>query len=153
MPAHTENEVRIEAPLSLVWRVTNELERWPDLFSEYQSVEILERAGNTVRFRLTMRPDEHGRVWSWVSERTMDPATHTTRSHRIETGPFEYMRIQWLYQPVEGGTVMRWVQDFQMKPTAPVNDEQMAARINRNSPVQMGLIKAAIEAMAREGEE
>ena len=54
----------------------NDVERWPELFTEYASAEILERDGDTVRFRLTMHPDpEHGgQVWSWVSERTADPA-------------------------------------------------------------------------------
>lgn len=146
MAGHTDNSVVIEAPLDLVWEVTNHVEGWPDLFTEYAEATILERKGpNTVVFRLTMHPDEHGKVWSWVSERTSDPATHTVRSHRVETGPFEYMHIQWFYETANGGTRMRWVQDFQMKPTAPVDDAAMANRINTNTPIQMGVIKAKIE--------
>ena len=38
----------------------NDIERWPELFTEYASAEILERDGDTVRFRLTTHPDpEH----------------------------------------------------------------------------------------------
>ncbi|MFJ8648274.1 SRPBCC family protein [Streptomyces sp. NPDC093546] len=131
--------------------MTNDLEAWPRLFSEYASVEVLEREGDTVRFRLTMHPDENGAVWSWVSERTMDREALTVRARRVETGPFAYMNIVWTYRPTEGGVVMRWVQDFAMKPTAPVSTAQMAERINRNSPVQMGLIKSTVEAAARVG--
>jgi aromatase len=40
---------------------------------------------------------------------------------------------------------MRWLQDFQMKPTAPVDDEGMAARINHNTPIQMARIKKFLE--------
>ena len=145
MAAHTENAVRIDAPLDLVWDVTNDVAGWPNLFTEYANAEILARDGESVRFRLTMHPDENGKVWSWVSERTTDPATRTVKAHRVETGPFEYMNIEWTYADVDGGTEMRWVQDFHMKPQAPVNDEQMAERINHNSPIQMGVIKEKIE--------
>lgn len=148
MPGHTENEIVIDAPLELTWRMTNDLARWPELFSEYASVEVLERDGDRVVFRLTMHPDENGNVWSWVSERVADPATHTVRAHRVETGPFEYMHIRWTYHEIAGGTRMRWTQDFTMKPEAPVDDAFMTDRINRNTPVQMGLIKQAVEAAA-----
>jgi len=145
----TENEVVIDAPLEEVWAITNDVESWPQLFTEYAEATILERDGDSVLFRLTLHPDENGKVWSWVSRRTPDAATHTVKAHRVETGPFEYMNIEWDYHAVSGGTRMRWVQDFHMKPTAPVDDEQMAERINTNTPVQMGTIKDKIEARAR----
>ena len=71
-----------------VWDVTNDVEGWPGLFTEYARSDILERDGNTVRFRLTMYPlDEEGHVWSGVSERTADESTRTVRARRVETGP------------------------------------------------------------------
>ena len=150
MAAHTENAIVIDAPLALVWAVTNDVADWPNLFTEYATAEILERQGDTVRFRLTMHPDENGKVWSWVSERTADPETHTVKAHRVETGPFEYMNIEWSYEEHDGGTKMVWVQDFQMKPAAPLDDAGMAARINTNTPLQMQAIKAKIEQRAGE---
>ena len=149
MAAHTDNSVVIEAPLDLVWEMTNDVANWPNLFTEYAQADILEQGENSVTFRLTMHPDEDGKVWSWVSERTMDPATHTVKARRIETGPFEYMNIQCFYEPVDGGTHMRWVQDFQMKPTAPVDDAWMEKNINTNTPIQMQAIKEKVEARAR----
>jgi aromatase len=149
--ATTENEIVIAAPIELTWQLTNDVETWPDLFSEYAAAEVLHREGNLVRFRLTMHPDQNGKVWSWVSERVMDPASHTVRAHRVETGPFDYMKIVWTYREVEGGTEMRWVQDFAMKPDAPVDDAWMTNNINRNSPIQMNLIKEKVEAAARSG--
>lgn len=148
MARKTDNCIVIAAPIQLVWDATNDIEKWPELFTEYATAEILERHGHTVRFRLTMHPDENGRVWSWVSERTADPATRVVRAHRVETGPFEFMNIEWTYREVKGGTEMRWHQHFQMKPTAPVDDDQMEERINRNSPRQMTIIKQKIERMA-----
>ncbi|PWR14157.1 cyclase [Micromonospora sicca] len=152
-PGHTENSVVIDAPLPLVWRVTNDVARWTALFTEYAVVEILDQTGDTVRFRLTMHPDENGVSWSWVSERTADPATRQVRAHRVETGPFEYMRIHWRYDEVPDGTRMTWVQDFAMKPTAPVDNAGMTDRINANSKVQLAVIKERIERLHAGGDD
>ncbi|MGI5151071.1 SRPBCC family protein [Plantactinospora sp. CA-294935] len=149
-PGHTENDVLIAAPLPLVWELTNDVAGWTGLFTEYQSVEIIERRGDTVRFRLTMYPDENGVTWSWVSERTADPVRREVHAHRVETGPFEYMRIHWRYAEVPGGTRMTWTQDFEMRPTAPVTTAQMTDRINTNSRVQLDIIRDRIERIAAE---
>jgi aromatase len=146
---HTEASVFIDAPLDLVWQMTNDVESWPELFTEYAESEILVRDGKSVTFRLTMHPDENGITWSWVSKRTADRETCQVHSHRVETGPFEYMRIHWSYQSQDGGTLMTWVQDFAMKPTAPVDDRAMTDRINTNSPLQLGVIRERIEAAAQ----
>ncbi|GAA3463099.1 SRPBCC family protein [Saccharothrix longispora] len=148
MAGHTENEVVVDAPMDVVWERTNDVERWPELFSEYASAEVLERDGNRVLFRLTMHPDPDGKVWSWVSERVADPVARTVTARRVETGPFEHMDIRWTYEQVDGGVRMRWVQDFAMKPGAPLDDDAMARRINENTPVQMALIKRKVEEVA-----
>jgi aromatase len=149
MAGHTDNAIVIDAPMELVWSMTNDVESWPQLFSEYASAEILSRDGGSVTFRLTMHPDEQGRVWSWVSQRTPDEASRTVRAHRVETGPFEYMNICWTYTDVAGGVRMQWVQDFQMKPQAPVDDAGMIEHLNRNTAIQLKLIKGKIETAAR----
>lgn len=150
MTAHTDNSIVIDAPLDLVWERTNDITTWTELFSEYAGADIIERAGRTVRFRLTMHPDENGVMWSWVSERTVDPTTMTTTSLRVETGPFKYMFLFWEYTRVDGGVRMRWVQDFEMKPGAPVDDTTMCARINHNSAIQQERIKRLLETAAAE---
>ena len=147
MAGHTDNSVVIDKPIDEVWQRMNDLENWTSLFTEYASVEILEREGNTVKFRLTTHPDPEydGQVWSWTSERTMDPDNYTTKSHRIETGPFEYMNIEWYFEPADAGTKMRWVQDFSMKESAPANDEQAEEYLNKNTAEQMKAIKGRLE--------
>jgi aromatase len=145
---HTDNSIVIDAPMDLVWDMTNDVESWTSLFSEYSVAEIVERRGASVRFRLALHPDENGIVWSWISERTPDPQTRTVRSARVETGVFKYMSLFWEYTQEEGGVRMRWVQDFEMKPTAPVDDEFMTNRLNTNTAGQMRLIKEKVEAAA-----
>jgi aromatase len=145
---HTDNSIVIDAPMDLVWDMTNDVESWTTLFSEYSVAEIIERRGESVRFRLALHPDENGKVWDWVSERTPDKASRTVRSARVETGVFKYMALFWEYTQEDDGVRMRWVQDFEMKPIAPINDEQMTARLNTNTAVQLQLIKEKVEAAA-----
>jgi aromatase len=92
-----------------------------------------------------MHPDENGITWSWVSQRTADPEARTVRAHRVETGPFEFMHIYWSYEAEGDGTRMRWVQDFAMRPDAPVDTPAMTGIINSRTREQMALIKARIE--------
>ncbi|MGX1881785.1 SRPBCC family protein [Streptomyces sp. NPDC055287] len=147
--ARTENSIVIDAPFDLVWDVTNDVANWPDLFSEYASATILHRQGDTVRFRLSLHPEPDGKVWSWVSERVMDRVNKSVRAHRVETGPFAFMNIDWSYRETPAGVEMRWVQEFHMKRDAPVDDPAMVERINKNSKIQMALIKERVEAAAR----
>lgn len=148
MPGHTENEIIIKAPVDLVWNMTNDLERWPQLFSEYAAVEVLSREGDRTTFRLTMHPDENGKVWSWVSERITDRESLTVQARRIEPGPFHHMDIRWEYTDIPTGSRMRWIQDFAMNPQAPVDDAGMTDMINRNSRIQMALIRDKVEKRA-----
>jgi aromatase len=148
-PGHTDSSVDIHAGIDLVWRVTNDIEGWPLLFTEYAAAQILEVDGDTVRFRLTMHPDADGKVWSWVSERTPDVARREVVARRVEPGPFEFMNIRWTYTSLpDGGTRMRWVQEFRMRPQAPLDTAAMTERITRNSGVQMAVIKNRLEKLA-----
>ncbi|MGW2425638.1 SRPBCC family protein [Streptomyces sp. NPDC001709] len=149
MAMHTDNSVYIEAPMDLVWERTNDIASWPELFDEYAEATVERQDGDTVVFRLTLHPDADGRQWSWVSRRTLDAATRTTRSHRVETGPFKYMSIFWEYLPDGDGVRMRWVQDFEMKPSAPVGDAAMADLINHNTRRQQARIKHLLEEAAQ----
>ena len=145
MTARTENSVVINAPLDLVWSRTNDVANWPALFTEYAKAEILAEEDGRVRFRLTMHPDENGNEWSWVSERVADRTTRVVLAHRAEPGWFRFMHIRWTYDEVDDGVLMRWVQEFEMRPDAPVDDAAMAENINTNSSVQMTAIKAKLE--------
>ena len=154
---HVDNTVRIDAPMDVVWEMTNDIASWPSLFTEYSAAQVLEHdeEGEGFTFSLSMHPDENGKVWSWVSHRTPDRATGQVRSHRVETGPFEFMDIAWTYTEVDAadgapaGVDMRWVQDFRMRPQAPIGTAAMTDRMNANTAVQMSVIKSKVEAAAR----
>jgi len=148
MSGHTDNSVFIDAEIDVVWRLTNDVPSWPQLFSEYAAADVLASDGDTIRFRLTMHPDENGKVWSWVSERTLYRGEWRVVARRVEPGPFEYMNIEWTYRPDGTGTRMRWVQDFAMRSDAPVDDAGMTRRINTNSRIQLARIRDRVEQRA-----
>jgi aromatase len=145
MSGHTDNSILIAAPVERVWEVANDIERWPELFAgEYASAEVLERGDRRVTFRLTTEPRD-GNVYSWTSERFLDRDAGTVHARRIDLGPFRYMHIFQSFTPEAGGTRLRWVQDFEIRPGAPITDEQMAARINAGSARNLATHKAIIE--------
>jgi aromatase len=149
--ATVENEIVIAAPMDLVWQMTNDVESWPTLFTEYADAEILGHDGGTVRFRLTLHPDADGQVWSWVSERTPDPVSRTVQARRIETGPFVSMDIRWEYTDVAEGVLMRWEQVFSVREGLPFGDAEMTERLNTNTRREMFHIKGLVELAARTG--
>ncbi|KAB1142368.1 hypothetical protein F7R91_29425 [Streptomyces luteolifulvus] len=151
MAGRTDNSVVINAPMDLVWDITNDVSGWAGLFAEYAESEVLAVEGDTVRFRLTTQPDENGKQWSWVSERTLDRAGRTVAARRLDSGLFEYMNIRWEYTPDPGGVRMRWIQEFTMKPSAPVDNQGAEAHLNRQTVREMARIKQLVEQTARAG--
>jgi aromatase len=132
--------------------VANDIEAWPRLFlQKYREVEVLERDGNRVVFRVTTFPFEDGQTHTWVSERILDPAQHLVTARRLESGPFSYMHIFQEYVEADGGTRVRWVHDFEMKDGSPVTDGEMAERINRDAQRQLEHQRQIIEGLVREG--
>lgn len=146
--ATTDVEVHIDAPLDLTWKLTNDLQSWPDLFSEYAAVDILQTDGPTTTFRLTTRPDESGQQWSWVAQRTTDRDQQSVTARRLEPGWFEYMHLRWDYTEVDAGTLLRWRQWFRMRLDSPVDQDTMTTNITCGSHVQQNRIKTIVEASA-----
>jgi aromatase len=149
MAGHTDNSIQIAAPPELTWAIANDLDRWTELFAgEYAQVEVLDRQPGRVRFRLTTEPRD-GRVFSWVSERCVDDERRTVTARRLETGPFRYMHIFQSVAPTpSGGSVLRWVQDFEARLDAPFTDEQMQAHIDRSTAANLRRHKEVIERAA-----
>jgi len=58
------------------------------------------------------------------------------------------MSIEWYFEDADGGTLMRWVQDFSMKPEAPADDEHAEQYMNKNTKEQMAIIKERLESLA-----
>ncbi|MBI3898410.1 MAG: hypothetical protein HY308_08945 [Gammaproteobacteria bacterium] len=69
---YTKNSIALHAPIDVVFEITNQIENWKDLFSEYAESPVLERGENWSRFRLTTHPNEAGTVYSWQSRANIE---------------------------------------------------------------------------------
>lgn len=139
---HTYNKIVISADIATVFDLTNDIERWPELFNEYTSARVLSRTGNEITFELTNNENR-----TWQSSRIIDRehwlATATRGEPRL---PFKFMHLRWLYRPVPEGTEMTWEQFFEMDPASGIANAQAVERITEHSQVNMERIKGIIEA-------
>ena len=145
---HTRNSIVINAPYSIVFDVSNKIERWTELFGdEYVKADVLERKGNEITFRLH---DKDGK--NWVSKRWLYKDLKFTYASRHEPMfPFRYMKIVWLYNEIKEGTEMIWMQDFEMDPGfTKFTAEQIEGFINEHSRHNMLIFKKVIEKEANE---
>lgn len=143
---HTNNSILINAPYDKVFDISNDIERWTELFGgEYKEAQILKREGNKLTFRLT---DDEGH--SWQSFRLLFKDNYFAYAQKLPPEfPFRYMKIIWLYTPQADGTLMTWIQDFQMDDKAPMKDSQVEELVNKHSLENMRIFKRIIEEEAR----
>ena len=139
--AHTKNSITITAPYDRVFDITNDIERWPELFDEYTEGKILNREGNKITFQLTNKQGN-----SWRSSRILDKENKICTAQREDPlFPFKYMNLKWSYEEGKEGVKMTWEQDFEMDPKAKFNDAQAEELINEHSIENMKRIKKLIE--------
>jgi len=146
---HTRNSITIDAPYDLVFDVSNNIERWTELFGdEYVKADVLKREGNRIEFRLTNNEGQ-----SWTSFRLLYKEHKFAYAQKNEpTFPFKYMKIIWLYTEVEGGILMTWIQDFELDPKfEKMTDQQVIDAVNEHSQHNMKIFKAVIEKEAGGG--
>jgi len=140
---HTANSIIVNAPYEFVFDISNDIERWTELFGdEYVGADVLSKEGNRIEFRLT---DKDGN--SWTSFRLLFKENNFAYAQKNEpTFPFLHMKIIWLYTPVEGGIKMTWIQDFEMDPKfTKFTDEQIVGFINDHSKDNLKIFKSVIE--------
>ena len=145
---HTRNSIVIEAPYSLVFDISNKIERWTELFGkEYVKAEVIERKGNEITFRLT---DDENK--NWVSKRWLDKEHRFAVASRHEPMfPFKFMKIVWFYIETPDGVEMIWIQDFEMDPKfTKFTAEQIEGFINKHSQDNMKIFKEVIEKEAEQ---
>ena len=142
----TINSILIEAPYDLVFDISNDIERWTELFGgEYTEAKILKREGNKLTFKLT---DDKGN--SWQSFRLLFKDNNFAYAQKLEpTFPFDYMKIIWLYTPVPRGILMTWIQFFTMAKGAKFDDEKVEGLINKHSRDNLKIFKEVIEKEAK----
>lgn len=54
MSGYTENNIIIIGEPEKIFDLTNNIERWPELFTEYKEAKILEKNKSEILFKLTV---------------------------------------------------------------------------------------------------
>lgn len=148
MKGRTENSIVVYGDSNQIFDLTNRIELWPELFTEYERVEVLEQEENFVKFRLTMFPEKDGTIKSWVSERRVDKSKWEARAQRLDPlYPFAKMDIHWTYEllPHGLGVIMTWVQEFEPHEKFPFDVYRMESHLNLSTRIQMKVVKKAVE--------
>lgn len=148
MAGYTENRVLVLRDFDHVFNLSNHIESWPKLFTEYQSTEVLEKQGNEIIFRLTTFPSDGRPARTWKSRRTLDKKNAMATAERIDPlFPFAYMKIRWEYEtlPSDDAVVMTWIQEFDVHPDCQFTVSEMESFLNKNTYVQLRAVKNGIE--------
>lgn len=148
MPGYTENRVIIHRDYDHTFDLTNRIDLWPQLFTEYKEAEILEQRPDYVKFRLTTFPEQGRPSRSWISERFLDKENFQATASRLDPiFPFTYMHIRWEYEtmPSDKAVVMTWIQEFDVHPDCQFSVEQMENFLNKNTYKQLRAVKQNVE--------
>lgn len=141
-----EQSIIISGDPDQIFAVTNDIERWPDLFVEYRHARVL-TSHRSERFAKLEFELGNAEGQTWCSWRFLDYQERIAIAQR-ETPmfPFRYMHLTWRYKPVEGGVRMTWIQDFEMDPNAPVTNEQALIRMLEHMATNQAHFKQVLEA-------
>lgn len=146
--ARIQHSVQINRPPADVFEITNDIDNWRILFDEYNHSEVLSRqeAGRFTKlvFRLTNKDGQ-----TWTSWRILDHQDLVAIAQRHDPlFPFVYMHLTWTYEPVDGGTLMTWTQDFEIDPAFEVPEHVAAERMEQHGKHNQQRIKGLIESGA-----
>ena len=148
MTACNHASVVIDAPMALVWDLTNDVASWPTLFPDYAATEILDTTGETTRFTVTMRPDERGGSHGWTAERVVDRAARTARMHQVAGHAFDFLHVHWRYRQLDEGVELNWGPAFRAHHYMPNAAHAMVGVLQRTVPLQLAHVKQQVERAA-----
>ncbi|TCW38978.1 aromatase [Laceyella sacchari] len=142
-----ENSIIVERDFDTTFDLTNDIELWTKLFTEYKEAKVLEKNGNEVLFQLTTYPEGERPSRTWVSRRIIDKENKQAIAERLDPKfPFKYMNIRWSYEVLSPNQVkMTWMQEFEVDPGCPISEEKMTHFLNQNTKIQMSAVKEKVE--------
>jgi aromatase len=122
MPRATRS-IFVAADPDQVFAFTNDIPNWTELYTNMAQAKVIsfEREGRFAKlvFELT---NKEGHTWqAW---RILDFKERIAMSRRnTPSFPYVFHHLTWSYEPVEGGTLMTWQDDFEMDPESPIKNE------------------------------
>lgn len=121
---HAERSIFVKGDPDQVFALTNDIPRWTELYKNIASAKVLsfEREGRFAKVVFELTNKEEGRTWqAW---RMLDFKERIATSRRGSPSfPYVFHHLTWKYEPAEGGTLMTWIDDFEMDPNSPIKNE------------------------------
>lgn len=110
--AEVQATVIIRAPLTDVYRVAKDVERFPQFMPDVESIRVLERRGSTIVAEWV--GVVQGRKIRWVEEDQWDDAAHVSRFKQRE-GDFTKYEGTWSFTAVPEGTKTTLVLEYELE--------------------------------------
>lgn len=142
------HRITIARPPDEVFAVTNDIDRWKELFNEYLESTVLRRedSGRFTKLTFRLRNNDGGEWQSWRILDRQDLVAVAQREDPLY--PFAYMHLTWTYRPVVGGTEMTWTQDFELDPAFEVPEATVVERMDAHGRDNQHRIKGLLESGA-----
>ena len=123
MPRATRS-IFIKGDPDEVFALTNDIPRWTELYTNMAAAKVIsferEKRFAKLTFELTNKEGHTWRAW-----RILDFADRLVMSRReAPSFPYVFHHLTWSYEPVDGGTLMTWNDDFEVDPAYPVKNEE-----------------------------
>jgi len=141
-----QHSVTIDRPPAEVFAITNDIDRWRELFNEYNESRVISRepAGRYTKLVFRLKNMEGA---EWQSWRLLDHEGLVAIAEREEPlFPFRYMHLKWTYTPSGQGTLMTWTQDFEIDPKFELPEAVAVQRMDAHGRENQLRIKGIIEA-------
>jgi len=136
----------VEAPIDVAFRVTHDVLAWPSSNPLVKSVEVLEREGSKVVFRMTHKD---GRAWNTALFAI--PELNISFAERLEPqSPLECMQYVRHYRAV-APTCTEITEEvrFELVPASGLDEAEVISRIRAHMAEVQPHLKDQVEASAR----
>ena len=127
-----------------IYPILKDMEKYPEFMMDLQSVEVLERNGNTTVSRWVSNVD--GRIIKWTELDTFDDEKMHISYQQIE-GDLKKFAGDWILTPVEEGTEIKLTVDFEfgIPMIAGLLNPILKKKVRTNSENMLKAIKERIE--------
>jgi aromatase len=142
------HKIVIGRPAAEVFAITNDIDRWKELFNEYGESKVVDRqdAGRFSKITFRLRNNDGA---EWQSWRILDHQDLVAVAQReAPLYPFTYMHLTWTYRATDDGTEMTWTQDFELDPALDVPEATVVARMDAHGRENQHRIKQLLESGA-----
>lgn len=153
-PGHraVEHEVKVQAPVEVVYQLIADVANWPQIFPPSVHVEYLERSGSQERIQIWATAN--GEAKTWISRRELDPAARRIEFRQERsTPPVGAMGGIWIIEPIsDGESHVRLRHDYRAVDDDPAKIAWIDRAVDRNSQSELAALKTNAELTSRSAE-